>query len=81
MKCLVYVSSYDKGAYLFLPSYIMRIHGAKQQREVLKRTPKENLQPVFDVRIDPSLMINFLCLFFIFYFFALGVWMCVLTEG
>ncbi|MFS7974174.1 DNA-directed RNA polymerase 1 [Helianthus anomalus] len=26
----------------------MRIHGAKQQREVLKRTPKENLQPVFD---------------------------------
>ncbi|KAK1432956.1 hypothetical protein QVD17_09859 [Tagetes erecta] len=41
-------TGYDKGAYLFLPSYIMRIHGAKQQREVLKRTPKENLQPVFD---------------------------------
>ncbi|KAK9067152.1 hypothetical protein SSX86_014477 [Deinandra increscens subsp. villosa] len=41
-------TGYDKGAYLFLPSYIMRIHGAKQQREVLKRTPRENLQPVFD---------------------------------
>ncbi|XP_024978412.1 DNA-directed RNA polymerase 2B, chloroplastic/mitochondrial-like isoform X2 [Cynara cardunculus var. scolymus] len=41
-------AGYDKGAYLFLPSSIMRIHGAKQQREVLKRTPKENLQPVFE---------------------------------
>ncbi|KAL8251163.1 hypothetical protein R6Q59_034856 [Mikania micrantha] len=41
-------TGYDKGAHFFLPSYIMRIHGAKQQREVLKRTPKENLQPVFD---------------------------------
>ncbi|PWA84154.1 DNA-directed RNA polymerase 2B [Artemisia annua] len=41
-------TGYDKGAYLFLPSYVMRIHGAKQQRDVLKRTPKENLQPVFD---------------------------------
>ncbi|KAI3726194.1 hypothetical protein L1987_65991 [Smallanthus sonchifolius] len=41
-------TGYDKGAYLFLPSYIMRIHGAKQQCEVLKRTPKENLQPVSD---------------------------------
>lgn len=41
-------TGYDKGAYLFLPSFIMRIHGAKQQREVLKRTPKENLQPVFE---------------------------------
>lgn len=52
-------SSYDKGAYLFLPSYIMRIHGAKQQREVLKGTPKENLQPVFDVSIDPFLIFIF----------------------
>nr|XP_043616194.1 DNA-directed RNA polymerase 2, chloroplastic/mitochondrial-like [Erigeron canadensis] len=41
-------TGYDKGAYLFLPSFIMRIHGAKQQREVLKMTPKENLQPVFE---------------------------------
>ncbi|KVH92612.1 hypothetical protein Ccrd_005344 [Cynara cardunculus var. scolymus] len=41
-------AGYDKGAYLFLPSSIMRIHGAKQQREVLKRTPKENLQPALD---------------------------------
>ncbi|XP_076941811.1 DNA-directed RNA polymerase 2, chloroplastic/mitochondrial-like [Bidens hawaiensis] len=41
-------TDYDKGAYLFLPSYIMRIHGAKQQREVLKRTPKENMQMVLD---------------------------------
>ncbi|GFZ21107.1 DNA/RNA polymerases superfamily protein [Actinidia rufa] len=39
---------YDKGAYLFLPSYIMRIHGAKQQRDAVKRTPKNQLEPVFE---------------------------------
>lgn len=40
-------SGYDRGAYLFLPSYIMRTHGAKQQRHVLKRVPKSQLEPVF----------------------------------
>ncbi|CAI9096396.1 OLC1v1032539C1 [Oldenlandia corymbosa var. corymbosa] len=40
-------TGYDKGAHLFLPSYVMRTHGAKQQREVLKRTPKKQLEPVF----------------------------------
>lgn len=40
-------SGYDKGAYLFLPSYIMRTHGAKQQREAVKRVPKKHLEPVF----------------------------------
>ncbi|KAJ7000731.1 DNA-directed RNA polymerase 2B [Populus alba x Populus x berolinensis] len=39
---------YDKGAHLFLPSYVMRIHGAKQQREAIKRTPKKQLQLVFE---------------------------------
>ncbi|GJZ11925.1 NB-ARC domains-containing protein, partial [Tanacetum coccineum] len=34
---------------------VMRFHGAKQQHDVLKRTPKENLQPVFDVSIHPLL--------------------------
>nr|GEW10981.1 male gametophyte defective 3 [Tanacetum cinerariifolium] len=28
-----------------LPSYVMRFHGAKQQHDVLKRTPKDNLKP------------------------------------
>ncbi|CAK9316793.1 unnamed protein product [Citrullus colocynthis] len=41
-------TGYDKGAYLFLPSYVMRIHGAKQQREAVKRTPKKQLEPVFE---------------------------------
>ncbi|KAK9750321.1 hypothetical protein RND81_02G187500 [Saponaria officinalis] len=41
-------SGYDKGAYLFLPSYIMRTHGARQQRDVLKRVPKEQLEIVFE---------------------------------
>ncbi|PNY08812.1 DNA-directed RNA polymerase 1B mitochondrial-like [Trifolium pratense] len=41
-------TGYDKGAYLFLPSYIMRIHGAKQQRDAVKRAPKNQLDPVFE---------------------------------
>ncbi|GAV60087.1 RNA_pol domain-containing protein [Cephalotus follicularis] len=41
-------TSYDKGAYLFLPSYVMRTHGAKQQREAVKRAPREQLDPVFE---------------------------------
>ncbi|XP_074309443.1 DNA-directed RNA polymerase 1B, mitochondrial-like [Silene latifolia] len=39
---------YDKGAYLFLPSYIMRTHGARQQRVALKRVPKGQLDAVFE---------------------------------
>ncbi|KAK7275063.1 hypothetical protein RIF29_16170 [Crotalaria pallida] len=41
-------TGYDKGAYLFLPSQVMRIHGAKQQREAVKRAPKTQLEPVFE---------------------------------
>lgn len=39
-------TGYDKGAYFFLPSYIMRTHGAKQQREALRRVPKPQLETV-----------------------------------
>ncbi|KMT08744.1 hypothetical protein BVRB_6g140140 [Beta vulgaris subsp. vulgaris] len=39
---------YNKGAHLFLPSYIMRTHGAKQQREALRRAGKDNLSTVFE---------------------------------
>ncbi|KAK2354811.1 DNA-directed RNA polymerase 1B, mitochondrial [Trifolium repens] len=41
-------TGYDKGAYLFLPSYVMRTHGAKQQRDAVKRAPKNQLDPVFE---------------------------------
>ncbi|KAF7808990.1 DNA-directed RNA polymerase 1B, mitochondrial-like [Senna tora] len=41
-------TGYDQGAYLFLPSYVMRTHGAKQQREAVKRTPLQQLDPVFE---------------------------------
>ncbi|KAL4383011.1 hypothetical protein GQ457_15G004450 [Hibiscus cannabinus] len=41
-------TGYDRGAYLFLPSYVMRTHGAKQQRETVKRTPRQQLEPVFE---------------------------------
>ncbi|XAR65326.1 DNA-directed RNA polymerase [Bertholletia excelsa] len=40
-------TGYDRGAYLFLPSYVMRTHGAKQQRDAVKRIPKKQLEPVF----------------------------------
>ncbi|KAK2635967.1 hypothetical protein Ddye_030759 [Dipteronia dyeriana] len=42
-------TGYDQGAYLFLPSYVMRTHGARQQREAVRRTPKSQLEPVFEV--------------------------------
>lgn len=29
----------------------MRTHGARQQRETVKRTPREQLKPVFEVRV------------------------------
>uniref|UniRef100_A0A1J3DZF0 DNA-directed RNA polymerase n=1 Tax=Noccaea caerulescens TaxID=107243 RepID=A0A1J3DZF0_NOCCA len=41
-------SGYDRGAYLFLASYIMKTHGAKQQREALKSAPKGQLKPIFE---------------------------------
>lgn len=41
-------TGYDKGAYLFLPSYVMRIHGAKQQRDALKWAPKNQLDSIFE---------------------------------
>ncbi|KAJ9709458.1 hypothetical protein PVL29_001099 [Vitis rotundifolia] len=41
-------TGYDKGAYLFLPSYVMRIHGARQQREAIKRAPRKALEPAFE---------------------------------
>ncbi|KAL8161431.1 hypothetical protein V2J09_012920 [Rumex salicifolius] len=39
---------YDKGAYFFLPSYVMRTHGAKQQREAVKRASGKQLDNVFE---------------------------------
>lgn len=34
---------------MFLPSYVMRTHGARQQRETVKRTPRKQLEPIFEV--------------------------------
>ncbi|KAB1211404.1 DNA-directed RNA polymerase 2B, chloroplastic/mitochondrial [Morella rubra] len=41
-------SGYDKGGHLFLPCYIMRTHGSRQQREAVKRAPRKQLEPVFE---------------------------------
>ncbi|KAB2084416.1 hypothetical protein ES319_A05G332000v1 [Gossypium barbadense] len=41
---------YNHGAYFFLPSYVMRTHGAKQQCETVKRTLRKQLELVFEVR-------------------------------
>ncbi|XP_074589982.1 DNA-directed RNA polymerase 2, chloroplastic/mitochondrial-like [Curcuma longa] len=39
---------YDRGAHLFLPSYIMRTHGSRKQREAVKRAPREQMQTIFE---------------------------------
>ncbi|KAL3844564.1 hypothetical protein ACJIZ3_001967 [Penstemon smallii] len=41
-------TGYDKGAYLYLSSYVMRTHGARQQREAVKRAPREQMKQVFE---------------------------------
>ncbi|CAN4082740.1 unnamed protein product [Withania somnifera] len=41
-------TGYDKGGHLYLPSYVMRIHGARQQREAVKRASLNQLRPVFE---------------------------------
>lgn len=60
-----FFGSYNRGGYLFLPSYIMRTHGAKQQRDVVKRTPKKQLEPVFGVGEFESFHLSF-CIYFCF---------------
>ncbi|KAG9455917.1 hypothetical protein H6P81_000425 [Aristolochia fimbriata] len=39
---------YDKGGHLFLPSYVMRTHGARQQQDALRNVPRKQLQKVFE---------------------------------
>ncbi|XP_030510835.2 DNA-directed RNA polymerase 3B, chloroplastic [Cannabis sativa] len=39
---------YDKGGHLFLPSYVMRTHGSRKQREVLRAAPGKQMQKVFE---------------------------------
>ncbi|KAJ1435406.1 DNA-directed RNA polymerase, phage-type [Sesbania bispinosa] len=41
-------TGYDKGGHLFLPSYVMRTHGVRQQREAVKRASRKQLEPVFE---------------------------------
>ncbi|PKA46324.1 DNA-directed RNA polymerase 2, chloroplastic/mitochondrial [Apostasia shenzhenica] len=41
-------TGYDKGAHMFLPSYCMRTHGCRQQREAFKQTARNQLQPIFE---------------------------------
>ncbi|GFP97934.1 DNA-directed RNA polymerase 2b chloroplastic/mitochondrial [Phtheirospermum japonicum] len=41
-------TGYDKGAYLYLPSYAMRTHGSRQQRESVKKASRKQLKPVFE---------------------------------
>uniref|UniRef100_A0A453T4D6 DNA-directed RNA polymerase n=1 Tax=Aegilops tauschii subsp. strangulata TaxID=200361 RepID=A0A453T4D6_AEGTS len=39
---------YDKGGHLFLPSYVMRTHGVKDQKEAIKSVPRKQLRKVFE---------------------------------
>jgi DNA-directed RNA polymerase len=45
----VFCCSYDKGGHLFLPSYIMRTHGVKDQKDAIKSVPRKQLRKVFEV--------------------------------
>ncbi|GLJ29375.1 hypothetical protein SUGI_0579240 [Cryptomeria japonica] len=38
---------YDMGGYIFLPSSVMRVHGAKQQREAIKNVPTKQIKEVY----------------------------------
>ncbi|OEL14072.1 DNA-directed RNA polymerase 3B, chloroplastic [Dichanthelium oligosanthes] len=42
---------YDKGGHLFLPSYIMRTHGVKDQKDAVKSVPRKQLRKVFEIPI------------------------------
>ncbi|KAM7472905.1 hypothetical protein LguiA_011088 [Lonicera macranthoides] len=39
---------YDKGGYFFLPSYVMRTHGSRQQQDALKRVPPKQTRKVYE---------------------------------
>ncbi|KAL6603080.1 hypothetical protein ACP70R_043441 [Stipagrostis hirtigluma subsp. patula] len=39
---------YDKGGHLFLPSYIMRTHGVKDQKDAIKSVPGKQLRRVYE---------------------------------
>ncbi|GER46969.1 DNA-directed RNA polymerase [Striga asiatica] len=39
---------YDKGGYLFLPSYLMRTRGSRKQQEALKAVPSKQMQKVYN---------------------------------
>ncbi|KAM7271345.1 hypothetical protein ACFE04_030559 [Oxalis oulophora] len=41
-------TGYDKGAYLFLPSYLMRTHGSKALRKAMRRANMKELKTVFE---------------------------------
>jgi len=60
--------SFDKGGYLFLPSYVMRTHGVKQQREAVKKVPRKQLEPVFEVWIYYGCHAFWAVLYYIIFF-------------
>ncbi|EPS64933.1 hypothetical protein M569_09836 [Genlisea aurea] len=39
---------YDKGGYLFLPSYVMRTHGSRRQQDAVKTVSPRKMQKVFE---------------------------------
>ncbi|THU63720.1 hypothetical protein C4D60_Mb01t18810 [Musa balbisiana] len=39
---------YDNGGHLFLPSYVMRTHGAQEQQKAIKSVPRKQLQKALD---------------------------------
>ncbi|CAN4113272.1 unnamed protein product [Withania somnifera] len=39
---------YDKGRYVFLPSYLMRTHGSRRQQDAVRSVPGKQMQQVYE---------------------------------
>ncbi|XP_028091898.1 DNA-directed RNA polymerase 3, chloroplastic-like [Camellia sinensis] len=39
---------YDKGGYFFLPSYLMRTHGSRQQQDAVKKIAVKQMQKGYE---------------------------------
>ncbi|KAI7727747.1 hypothetical protein M8C21_013137 [Ambrosia artemisiifolia] len=42
------VTQYDNGGHFYLPSYLMRTHGSKQQQEAVKNAPASQMKKIYE---------------------------------
>ncbi|KAJ8428968.1 hypothetical protein Cgig2_013935 [Carnegiea gigantea] len=49
---------YDKGGYLFLPSYVIRTHGSRKLEEAMRKTPPKQMQKALNTLGNTKWRIN-----------------------